>query len=309
MAGPTNFLGTDFDAKAYYHQYNSDSNNSIEVASQALETRAAILSGTHEKLSIQDCHKNYFQQYVSRWGDVLLIQEGAVLQSNRSGLQIPPGMKRRDSTGSGVDTSTPVSFPVSSSFHSSYDVTYTRSLPLHSDPRGFPSNGWQCLTMEPFEQAGYCNTTTMEDVFGQKKDPWRPFGHDVQYCWAERVKEECSLAFHRGLGLAVIFCNLVKASCMCFTLFWMRRPGFITIGDAIESFLDQPDPHTEGSCTFSASQWNTYWNFQKCSTAWRTLIGSNKPQLPFKDLDKPWKPRKRRWWRSVSPFRWHSYIL
>ena len=271
--------------------------------------RAGILSGAYERLSLQDCHKNYFQQYVSRWGDVILVQEGRVLQSNQSGLQMPPSMGLGGSSGDDVSYPTRTSYPLRSQSYDYANATFTRSLPLHSDPRLFPSNGWQCLTMEPFENSRYCNTTTVEDIFGRAQKPWRPFGHDVQYCWAERVKEECSLAFHRGLGLAVIACNLIKATCMCFTLFWMRRPGFITIGDAIESFLDSPDPHTEGSCTFSAAQWNLYWDFQKCSTAWRALIGSNKAQLPYKDLNKPWKPKTRRWWRSVAPFRWHSYIL
>lgn len=329
-----NFLKPEFDAYKYYHDYNNRAGNAMKEVDLALLHRKDINSDKYELLNVEECIDEYSQQYVSRWGDVVLIQDGDTLQSNQSGLHIGFDKIRRPSPTSTLSTTTSQSTSSTSHYDSEmlfYDLSIgnptpgvgyansnltwnsteiTRSLPLSSNPDQFPSNKWQCLTMYWFEFEGYCNASTLREVSGgHPRSKWMPFGHEVRHCWAEKVKEECSLAFHRGLGLSVIACNLVKAVCMCITLLWLRRPGFMTLGDAIESFLNCPDPRTEGICTFSASQCNTYWDFEKCMTAWRNVIGIKKRRLPYKELDKPWKPKFFRWWRSVSPFRWHSYIL
>lgn len=67
-------------------------------------------------------------------------------------------------------------------------------------------------------------------------------------CLAEPATSPCALKYTRNVHLAVIAANLVKVIAMGATLFLYRTPALVTVGDAIASFLETPDPTTQGLC-------------------------------------------------------------
>ena len=185
-------------------------------------------------------------------------------------------------------------------------------IPAISDPHDFPSCYWQCSGVDPFEfhkDKIWCNKTTLDAQTTPKGSKWRPFGGQVQYCWAKRSEERCSLSMHLGTGITVIVFNTFKVLAMAFTFFYSRKPGLRTLGDAIQSFIERPDPHTGGMCAFSANQIQLCWNLER---RMKKRPGSSKRgsyEEAVKILQWPWKPTKLRWWRAVTPLRFHCFPL
>ena len=62
-----------------------------------------------------------------------------------------------------------------------------------------------------------------------------------------RSRIELSLRFM----IIVIFCNAIKLGMMVWVLFREKRNFIVTLGDGAASFLESPDPTTEGLCTLS----------------------------------------------------------
>jgi hypothetical protein len=108
----------------------------------------------------------------------------------------------------------------------------------------------------------------------------------IDYCLAQHTQEACQIFVATPLLVVVIVCNFVKLACFLVTLFGLQFSPLITIGDAVESFLDEKDINTVGFGVLTAatiSQWT--------STGTRTL-------------NKPWTVKKRRGFAAVSVCRW-----
>ncbi|KAL8837011.1 MAG: hypothetical protein Q9170_002700 [Blastenia crenularia] len=132
----------------------------------------------------------------------------------------------------------------------------------------------------------------------------------VQYCLSEKVPEQrCELNFSLTFAIIVVLSNLVKVVCMFLTLWRHDVLALITIGDAIESFLDRPDNFTKGFCIYSDRLVRLLLEWEHKAQA-----GSKMNFLPIIDvtretfLDDPesrkWRPQKRRWWSAVPTVRW-----
>jgi hypothetical protein len=108
---------------------------------------------------------------------------------------------------------------------------------------------------------------------------------DIDYCLSQRVEEKCKLQFSLYIMIVVIFCNLVKSISMLMT-FWKRyNQPLVTLGDAVSSFLDNPDATTEGMCLVSKSD--------VLGGAWRT-----------RGTPKQYQPVRNFWFRAASLKRW-----
>ena len=62
----------------------------------------------------------------------------------------------------------------------------------------------------------------------------------------EEVEHLCKLEFSLAFALIVLACNIGKVCAIAFLLWKYRAPLLVTIGDAIASFLEEPDPTTKG---------------------------------------------------------------
>lgn len=79
--------------------------------------------------------------------------------------------------------------------------------------------------------------------------------YSIDYCLSEEnVSQRCVLRYIPALQYLVVICNAIILLCMFGTI-WMlssRKDSILaTTGDAVASFLDRPDVHTENMCLAS----------------------------------------------------------
>ncbi|KAF2832450.1 hypothetical protein CC86DRAFT_401213 [Ophiobolus disseminans] len=84
-----------------------------------------------------------------------------------------------------------------------------------------------------------------------RADPsaWAPFlGHPVKKCLSEPTGQKCRLNFSVHLAIIVIVFNAVKTLTLLISIFTLRNDPMLTVGDAIVSFLREPDASTSNMC-------------------------------------------------------------
>lgn len=127
---------------------------------------------------------------------------------------------------------------------------------------------------------------------------WQPYNFDVQYCLSEIVPERCSYSGNIPILAVVVGCNALKIVVMLFVALRLKDNPLITIGDAIESFLNAPDPTTRRLCLL------TKRDVVK-------QIGDRKHWAVEQDREPPAKVASRqsvRWAQSASRLRWFLTI-
>lgn len=72
--------------------------------------------------------------------------------------------------------------------------------------------------------------------------------YPVQHWLSQRVEERCKIQFSLVIMAVTICSNLIKMGCMLLTLWFHRFRPLVTIGDAIESFLQKADHTTRNMC-------------------------------------------------------------
>ncbi|KAM6535879.1 hypothetical protein FALCPG4_005408 [Fusarium falciforme] len=77
------------------------------------------------------------------------------------------------------------------------------------------------------------------------------FDLPAKYCHSEIVEENCALNANQPIVIFIIICNSIKLIIITAMVFWFKGWPIITLGDAIQSFLNDPDPTTEGLCLLS----------------------------------------------------------
>lgn len=131
--------------------------------------------------------------------------------------------------------------------------------------------------------------------------------YQIEGCLSTEGDEHCELLFSPLICLVVILCNTAKVVCMFLTARDNRKEILLTVGDAIASFLNRPDPHTAGWCLMSKS------NISNGPLAWtkrkqrneRRGIFSMSPSHSFPEVIVPEiLPDRKRRWRAASVRRW-----
>ncbi|KAI0965357.1 hypothetical protein F4678DRAFT_476639 [Xylaria arbuscula] len=75
---------------------------------------------------------------------------------------------------------------------------------------------------------------------------------NISYCLAEPFTYHCQLAVSPALLLGVTLCLITKTTVAIIVTKVLKHPKhkpLVTLGDAIESFIEQPDPITAGLCS------------------------------------------------------------
>lgn len=109
----------------------------------------------------------------------------------------------------------------------------------------------------------------------------------VSYCLAQDTESHREVQFSVIIFVIVLACNVFKVVCMAILVDISSFKPLVMLGDAIASFLTQPDPYTVGKCLASKA------NF----VPWRKITGGCTWALPY-------EPRRRRWFAAASPRRW-----
>lgn len=109
----------------------------------------------------------------------------------------------------------------------------------------FQQSGSQCSRYRALHSAnsmGYSDNSTL--------------GHyTVDGCISIKGEERCQLLFSPVFSIVVLVCTSVKVACIVFVSRQEQAHRLLTVGDAISSFLSEPDPFTAGSCKTSKYDW------------------------------------------------------
>ena len=73
----------------------------------------------------------------------------------------------------------------------------------------------------------------------------------ISYYLIQRVTPSCNLQFSVSIMATILVCNVTKTLCMEIMVWKGDSEPLVTIGYAIASSLDDPDPTTKGSCLAS----------------------------------------------------------
>ncbi|KAL4884465.1 hypothetical protein BJY04DRAFT_215432 [Aspergillus karnatakaensis] len=127
------------------------------------------------------------------------------------------------------------------------------------------------------------------------------------HCLVKRIDEDCKLYTSVPICLAVIACNIIKLVCIYLTARIPHREILLTIGDAVVSFLDNPDPKTEGKSPKSRSHFARFLS----------VSGHRKSLFKCRQTDDDglhgeiysMEPQKKRLYHTVSWRRWSVTIL
>ncbi|PWY70808.1 hypothetical protein BO94DRAFT_502156 [Aspergillus sclerotioniger CBS 115572] len=131
--------------------------------------------------------------------------------------------------------------------------------------------------------------------------------YPVEYCLSQEAPEHCELQYSPTICLVVITCNVIKFLCMLLTARNDRKDIFLTVGDAMASFLTQPDPTTEQMGLLSRANLSAGpqpWQSRR-EQYWRvSLTGKGALQ------SQAWArlPPRQRWYRAVRLGQWITTI-
>lgn len=136
-----------------------------------------------------------------------------------------------------------------------------------------PKSGYLDATFDPF--AWICNDTQTTNKTGvhdrnsvgfvpcasqarELEDMadtwWKSGGYHISHCLAEAIHPDCHLHFSPHLMGPVILMNIIKCLVAFYVAFRMVDTPLVTLGDAIQSFVKQPDPTTTGLCLTTAHE-------------------------------------------------------
>ena len=105
-------------------------------------------------------------------------------------------------------------------------------------------------------------------------------GYTIDHCLSEKINAQCEFEANFIVVVIVACCNIVKASVMLYVALRLRGQPLITVGDAVESFLDEPDPTTRSLCLATQAEIRTKFHggimFQKRSSQWKDAVSGRR---------------------------------
>ena len=264
--------------------------------------------GNMEWLSASECLREYSHQYISSRGDVLLIQNGTVRPALcYTSVPYEASPSNFLSTASIINFTTVRDAYSKSSSAEGNLSPLLKQMPYLSLPKTYPSYEWQCSLR--------LNRTCSMDFKSRTAQPyeWAPYGTNVEYCLSEKVQENCTLNFSLTFAIIVIVCNLFKVICMFMTLQKHNTVALITLGDAVQSFLERPDPYTRGFCVYSYPLIRLLmkWDDNQSSPLEGLILQRRIKKVDFLQdpRSKQWRPKARRWYVAASNARWLVALL
>ncbi|KAF9060837.1 hypothetical protein BDP27DRAFT_1429601 [Rhodocollybia butyracea] len=118
-------------------------------------------------------------------------------------------------------------------------------------PIGFCSTGWRKINPSnwtipvvffPFEALN--STESLKPISESL---------EVMYCLSKTTASRCQLQFNLPLLAIVVAFNIVKVTCMAMVAIRMCDNPLVTLGDAVASFTNSPEPLTKDMCLASQS--------------------------------------------------------
>ncbi|KAL8901925.1 MAG: hypothetical protein Q9207_004966 [Kuettlingeria erythrocarpa] len=182
---------------------------------------------------------------------------------------------------------------VSRALNDSFSIKFVDTAYPKTKNGGGPSYNWMC-DLYPEAQHGGNSEQCRLDILLPQANEWAIrsrspnqdgiWQHDpVDYCLSRRVEEHCRLQFSLSLLILVVICNSIKAACMILMAYRHDDKPLVTLGDAVASFLEDPDSTTQGNCLATKHAFHKReWSGQPC----------------------PWAIKRVDWFSSSSSTRW-----
>ncbi|KAL3461769.1 hypothetical protein BJX64DRAFT_299963 [Aspergillus heterothallicus] len=170
---------------------------------------------------------------------------------------------------------------LSDDIKAAYEYSNVGSEPVWRPLQGWTPHSWMC----DYFDASCASRAAQGD--------WEVAGEGVDSCLVERAPQHCRLQYSLPLTIAVIVSNAVKAVILCYMSFSKGDAPMLTTGDAVASFLREPDTKSEGKCLLSAKY---------VREATRTK------NIPL-HLPLPYQENRARWYSAVPKRKWLPILL
>ncbi|KAJ5215100.1 hypothetical protein N7468_010779 [Penicillium chermesinum] len=123
-------------------------------------------------------------------------------------------------------------------------------------------------------------------------DMGAPADQPILECHSQRHAENCKASLAPAFLMTIIICNAVKATCALLALHITKKePPLCTTGDAIQSFLQEPDAYTKNCCLVA-----------KRGRSQRLSL------RPFKNAD-VWTGERDRWITAINKWQLAAFII
>jgi hypothetical protein len=223
-----------------------------------------------KRLQRQACIDTYRSRLQTRYASILLVTNETFIRSQSENRRtLPPTV---DNTYIATGFLADLTFGWNS-YEWTDEDSIDINMKLSDSNHTLCSRGAQCSTLDP--------------------SSWIIHGYQIEYCLAERVEENCKIHFSVALASIVIVANLVKVILFGLSLWVIRDSPLLNLGDAITSFINRADVHTEGMCMMSRSDFTT-----RQHTLWERGIGA-----------RIYYVESHRWSKAASRRRWVPSLL
>ncbi|OAP57066.1 hypothetical protein AYL99_09179 [Fonsecaea erecta] len=176
---------------------------------------------TWERLEKEACIHAYATTFLTTRRNLILLSNNNTKQANESVLAISSYINGDVKAFDWICNSDP-------------NISTKVDVPVQSNGGRKPCESW---------------VSKVEAIASQ----WQPFNFDVEYCLSETVTEKCSYNGNIPIIAIVLACNAIKIAGMLYVAFRLEDNPLITVGDAVESFLNENDKSTKGFCLLSKS--------------------------------------------------------
>ena len=164
----------------------------------------------------RECFNAYGTDFVSEWGDVLLVTQGTQESSKNTSKNSSPAVYA----------------------HHSADATLYTASRMPYD--------WLCDSNQVYA----CDVQSFSKQDGSI---YQYRGRTIDHCVAQRVENpHCQVRISITMLAVVLGCNALKATVMLLMLCIPSVSTFTVVGDAVASYLDNSDPFTENRCLTAA---------------------------------------------------------
>ncbi|KAK4561390.1 hypothetical protein LTR86_004707 [Recurvomyces mirabilis] len=157
----------------------------------------------------------------------------------------------------------------------------------------FGGEAWICSD-DPTATAKNCDIAKQR----RKAETWTQSGLPIEYCLSQLIPGPglCRLKFSVNILIVVIVMNACKCLVMLLTLWRGKEVPLVTVGDALASFLQEPDSLTEGRCLMAKT------DVTQGPLRWSSPTSEGHQLL--KPVAAYWQPVRYRWFAAVGIWRW-----